>query len=157
MDGLGILAAAANLRDGENPSYTASDFREVMPQFTEKIIPDTVLGTYVQMAHAAVKQARWHAMWAEGMRLFIAHFATLYAAGVVYLEKDAQASPSQVATAGSARGAVSAKQVDAVSIQYNLAMVADDHAGWGAWKETLYGEQFATLARMLGKGGMFVR
>lgn len=72
-------------------------------------------------------------------------------------EKDAQASPSQVATAGSARGAVSAKQVDAVSIQYNLAMVADDLAGWGAWKETLYGEQFATLARMLGKGGMFVR
>ena len=39
-----------------------------------------------------------------------------------------------------------------------LALSGHEFAhGWAAWKLTTYGTQFATLARMVGKGGMYIR
>ena len=123
-----------------------------MPSFSFAVLPDRQLERFVQMAHSVVKECRWHEFWREGMRLFIAHFATLYVSSSA-----ADDSPAAIASAGAARGMVSSKSVEDVSVSYDLSTVLSDLDGWGAWKETIYGEQFATYARRLGMGGMYIR
>lgn len=148
----GVVWTAANIRDGDNPPYDIESFREVMPAFTDDIIPATVLDMYIQMADAVVKKTRWHQLWPEGMRLFIAHFATLYIAGQPIGD-----DPQSIVASAANRGMASSKTVDAISISYDLSTVAQDLEGWGTWKETTFGSQFATLARMIAKGGMYVQ
>jgi len=144
---------AANIRDGKNPEFTVATFRELMPAFTAEVIPDAVLSHFVETAHRCIKEARWHGLWREGMRLFIAHFATLY------LETPEEgADRAGIASAGKLRGAMNTKTVGPISVGYSSGQEAtSDLTGWGAWKLTTYGTQFATLARMVGKGGMYIR
>lgn len=144
---------AANIRDGENPTYSIADFRAAMPAFTAEIIPDAALQAYVDMATAVVKEARWHSLWKEGMRLFIAHFVTLYLGG-----PDEGATPQQIRNAGKIQGNMTQKHVGNVSLAYDAGSTAtSDLTGWAAYKLTTYGVQFATLAKLVGKGGMYVR
>ena len=42
------------------------------------LAPDALVQTYIDIAGAVVREERWHALWREGMRLFVAHFLTLY-------------------------------------------------------------------------------
>lgn len=144
---------ASNIVDGENPSFTIADFRALMPAFSATVIGDVPLQHFVDMAHAVVKQARWLDLWKEGMRLYIAHFATLY------LEAPPDgATRQQLISAGRLQGNKTNKTVGQVSVGYdNGSQATQDLNGWAAWKLTTYGVQFATYARMLGKGGMFVR
>ncbi len=143
---------AANIPTGENPEYTISDFRQSMPAFTEEIISDENLQPYIDMASAVVRQARWHSMWKLGMGLFIAHFVTLFlgmpAAG---------ASADEITGSSKSGGLISSESTGGVSVSYDHSSAASDLTGWGAWKLTDYGIQYATLARMIGKGGMLVR
>lgn len=142
---------ASNIRDGENPAYTVADFRAAMPGFSVEIISDDILQGYVEMAHGSVKEARWHSLWKEGMRLYIAHFVTLY------LNTPGEgASRGDLLKAGQSQGMVTSKTVGPVSVGLDVSQVNSDLTGWAAWKQTTYGTQFATLAKMLGKGGMYV-
>lgn len=148
-----VTGVASNIREGTNPEYTIAMFREIMPAFTADILPDAVLQHYIDMANGVVLEARWHSLWKEGMRLYIAHFATLYL-GV----PEAGASRQKIVNAGKVQGAMTSKTVGPVSVGYDNGQDAtSDLTGWGAWKLTTYGTQFATLARMVGKGGMYVR
>ena len=148
-----VAGAASNIREGTNPEYTIAMFREIMPAFTATVIPDAVLQHYIDMANSVVLEARWHSLWKEGMRLYIAHFATLYL-GV----PEQGASRQSIANAGKTQGAITSKTVGPVSVGYDNGQAAtSDLTGWGAWKLTTYGTQFATLARMVGKGGMYIR
>ena len=146
-------SVASNIRDGENPAYTVADFRSAMPAYTAEIVPDGIIQGYIDAATAAVREARWHSLWREGMRLYIAHFVTLY------LETpDAVASRQQLANAGKITGNKTSKSVGQVSTSYdNGSQATGDLNGWGAFKLTTYGVQFATLARMVGKGAMLIR
>ena len=87
------------------------------------------------------------------MRLYIAHFATLYL-GV----PDQGAGRQAIANAGKLQGGITSKTVGSVSVGYDNGQAAtSDLTGWGAWKLTTYGAQFATMARMVGAGMMVVR
>lgn len=142
---------ASNIRDGDNPAYSVADFRTAMPGFSSDIIGDEILEGYIAMAHKTVKEARWHSLWREGMRLYIAHFATLY------LNAPGEgASRTELVKAGQTPGVVTSKTVGSVSVGYDVSQVTSDLAGWAAWKQTTYGTQYATLAKVLGKGGMYV-
>lgn len=147
-----LISDASNIRDGENPAYAVTDFRAAMPQFTAEVIPDEILERYVEMAHSVVKEARWHALWQEGMRLFIAHFAALYLAA-----QPAGEGAAAVASSARAGGTVASKAVGSVSVSYDNSMLSTDLVGWAGFKETAFGVQFATFARLLTKGGMVVR
>ena len=143
---------ASNIRDGDNPPYTIADFRAAMPAFTAAMIPDEALQPYIDMATAIVKQARWHSLWKEGMRLFIAHFVSLY------LEAPAAgATRDEIRSAAKSGGTIASKTVGSVSVSYDTAQATSDLNGWAAWKLTNYGIQYASMARLLGKGGMLVR
>ena len=147
------FAVASNIVDGENPSYTCEDFRKIMPAFTAEIIPDEQLQHFIDLAQAVVKEARWMSLWREGMRLYIAHFVTLF------LETPPEgATRQQILNGGKLQGNKTSKSVGQVSVGYdNGSQATSDLEGWAAWKLTTYGVQFATYARLIGMGGMYVR
>lgn len=122
-----------------------------MPGFSEGIISDEQLQPYIDLAQSVVKEARWHSYWREGMRLFIAHFVTLY----LQTPQD-DPTRTQLLNAGTKQGIANNKSVGAVSVGLDNSQTLGDLVGWGTWKSTAYGSQFVTLARMLGKGGMFI-
>lgn len=147
------FAVASNIVDGDNPAFTCDDFRTLMPAFTEEIISDEILTHFIDMANASIKEARWMGLWKEGMRLFIAHFVTLYIEA-----PEEGATRQQLVSAGRLQGNVTSKSVGSVSVGYdNAGQATQDLDGWAAWKLTVYGVQFASLARMMGKGSMYVR
>lgn len=152
MNAATLIMEASNIRDGTNPPYTIADFRAIMPAFTETIVADALVQHFINMADAVVKEARWHEMWSEGMRLFIAHNLTLYLSA----QPVGEGLPALLSASGT-QGIASSKTVGAVSVSYDVAAATSDLTGWANWKETPYGTQFATLARMIGKGGMYVR
>lgn len=143
---------ASNIRDGDNPEYTVADFRTAMPAFSEEIISDELLQPYVTMATAIVKEARWHSLWREGMRLFIAHFVTLF-----LQMPEAGLTKEELLNASKVGGSMASKTVGPISVSYDNTQATSDLDGWAAWKLTTYGVQFATLAKVLGKGGMYIR
>lgn len=145
-------AIAANIREGENPDYTVATFRANMPAFTAQIISDEILASYVTMAHSIVKEARWHSLWVTGMNLFIAHFVTLF-----LQMPEAGMTKEELLNASKVGGSISSKTVGPISVSYDNTQATQDLNGWAAWKLTTYGVQFASLAKMLGKGGMYIR
>ena len=86
------------------------------------------------------------------MRLFIAHFVTLF-----LMLPTQGATREEILGASRVGGSISSKTVGPISVSYDNTQATGDLTGWAAWKLTTYGTQFATLARMLGKGGMFIR
>lgn len=146
-----LVAAASNIKDGKNPAFTAQDFRKIMPGFSSDIISDDQLQHFVNLAHSIVKEARWHDMWKEAMRLFIAHCVAIY----LQTPQD-DADPAILANAGKVQGAATSKAVGGVSISYDVTQATSDLTGWAAFKLTSYGTQYATLAKLVGIGGMYV-
>ena len=48
------------------------------------------------------------------------------------------------------------KSVDGVSVSYGSSEGSADLNGYGSWKDTVFGEQLATMAQMMGAGMMVV-
>ncbi|MDU4960192.1 MAG: DUF4054 domain-containing protein [Sporomusaceae bacterium] len=162
-----IIAAASNLRSGDNPPYTIEDFyalypayapRETpspdpeMPPETAYLVDPGIVGMYISLAAAVVKESRWRRHWKLAIGLFVAHFLTLYLQSLT----DTGSTAAQVVAAGQTRGLVASKAVGDVSVSYDFSTVAQGLDGWAAWNLTTFGQQYATLARMIGKGGMYV-
>jgi hypothetical protein len=152
MSYIPLIAQAANVRDGDNPSYTAADFLKYYPQFTD-LVPDVVLASFVELAHACVKKARYKTHWWLCFGLFVAHLATLW----LQCTPDGDNPSAQaVMAACEAHGVVTSESADGVSYSTDFGSLAGDLSGWAAFKATAFGVQFATTAKMLGKGGMYV-
>ena len=85
------------------------------------------------------------------MCLFIAHYC------ILYLQTQKGDANSLAALQGSMpSGIATSKSVDGLSISYDLQGVAEDLAGYGTWKYTIYGQQLATLTKPYGGAGMWV-
>lgn len=147
------IGAASNLRSGQNPPYTIADFRTLYPQFTAELVPDIFIEAYLELAGASLEEARYHKAWRIAMSLFIAHFATLYLQSLTPEGADAQ----EVMAAGQLRGLDAGQSADGVSYSVDYSSYKlEDLEGWAQWKLTVYGLQFASLAKLYGKGGMYV-
>lgn len=145
-----LIADAANLKNGENPEYTLEDFFTFYPQF-QKQVPNAVVQSFINLASANLNIERWHKSWKFGMALFIAHFLTLYVKTV-----GTACNPNTNLASGNIRGIQTSKSVDGVSVSYDVSSVLTELDGWGSYKLTEYGIQLLTLARLLGKGNMYV-
>ena len=153
-----ITATASNVLPGTNPSYAMSDFIAVYPQYgpdadDNYLVPTIILQMYIDLANACVKQARYRSYWPICMGFFLAHFATLYLQGTANSGSPAE----QVIEAGRAQGLTTSESVDGVSVSTDYSTIAASLSGWAAWNLTGYGQQFATIAKMVGMGGMYVR
>ena len=154
---MSILDDASNIRTGENPSYVLADFVAMYPQFdkddnAKSVIPDIILNKFIALAHASIKQSRWQDMWEIAMGFFVAHFATLWLQGTA----DPNSGASAVLAAGQAKGLVTSKSANDLSVSYDYNAIAQDLDGWASWKLTVFGQQLATFGKLVGKGGMYV-
>lgn len=158
-DVFGIIAGASNIRRGNNPPYTSENFLALYPQFGKldengaQIIPQTVMDAYVNLAHASLSIARYHAVWETVMGFFIAHWLTLYLQSLSSVNDPI----GKIVSAGLAKGLQSSKSAGDLSVSYDFSFLnGTDFDGWGTYKLTAFGQQFATIARMYGMGGMVV-
>ena len=149
-----LISIAANIRPIiSNPSFTKEQFLAIFPQFTDKV-PDSVLNFYLSLALNSLSYSRWGDSWEMGITLFIAHYLTLYLMSTAGLDEN---SPiQQVVSKSLAAGLTASKSAGSLSKSYDYGSINDDFAGWGTWKLSLYGQQFATMAKLIGKGGSYI-
>lgn len=146
-----LTAQAGNIKIRENPLYTLDDFLTFYPQFAG-LLPDVVLNNFLELGQACVSKQRFGKMWQLAIGLFIAHFCTLYLQNVAEPGTEA----ADVLNAAQAAGVVTSESADGVSYSMDTSMLSQDLAGWAAFKLTAFGSQFATIAKLVGKGGMYV-
>lgn len=154
---VGIMNTASNLKTGTNPPFTLADFFKLYPQFgpdkdNNYIVPEIITQMYLDLANSCVKESRWHSYWKVGMGFFIAHFCTLYLQGVA----DPNSGAAAVLDAGKAKGLDTSISIGDVSVSTDYSVIASGIEGWAGWKLTTYGQQLATIGRLVGKGGMYI-
>ncbi|WP_205127114.1 DUF4054 domain-containing protein [Paenibacillus ginsengarvi] len=115
-------------------------------------VPVIVMQMYLDFASTSIKEARWHSYWKVAMCLFIAHFCALHAQSVA----DPEGGAAAVIAAGQAKGLNTSESVGDVSVSMDYNTITQDLEGWAAWKLTIYGQQLATIGKLVGKGGMYV-
>lgn len=113
------------------------------------LIPLVVMLAYIALASSCLVQARWLDGWTVAMGLFVAHFLTLYAQS----DGTPNSNIGMIAAQGLSTGITVAKAVGDVSRNYQAVEGITD---WGAWNLTSYGQQFATMARLVGSGPLFL-
>lgn len=149
-----LISIASNIKGIlSNPAYSKTDFLAFFPQFTGKV-PDSVLDFYIRLANNSLSYSRWGDQWEMGMTLFVAHYITLYLQATAGL--DANSPVQQVISNSLAQGLVASKSAGSLSKSYDYGSVNDDFAGYGTWKLTSFGQQFITIAKLIGKGGSYI-
>jgi hypothetical protein len=146
---LSSFAANQCLSNG-NPAYTTDTFSADFPGVVG--VPTGILAQFIAMANDAVTQDRWGASWEYGMGLFVAHFATLY----LQAFNPNAATGADTAQAAAPTGLLTAMRGPESSVTFEQTAILAGTKSWGAWNLTAYGQQFATLARVLGTGGAWV-
>lgn len=147
---IGIVSQASNIKKEEHPEYTKETFLLLYPQF-RGVLPDAALDMYVDLGLSCVNYKRFNRMWKAAIGLFIAHFCTLYLQSMQPEGSDA----SQVLASASSAGMVTSESADGVSYSRDGSAL-NDLNGWAAFKMTTFGVQFATMAKLVGRGGMYV-
>ncbi|NOU95596.1 DUF4054 domain-containing protein [Paenibacillus sp. LMG 31456] len=153
----GIIGIASNIRCGNNPPFLLNDFFAMYPQFGLSVdgnytIPPEITQIYINLADACIKESRWRSYWTIAMGWFVAHFITLYLQGTA----DPNSGSAWVMAAGQAKGLNTSESVADVSVSMDYNQIGQDLEGWAAWKLTIYGQQLATIGKLVGKGGTYV-
>lgn len=150
---VGVIHAASNIRGGDDEPVTLAEVLEIYPQFGGDAIPSAFMETILEAANASIQTARWHTRRKLAVCLYVAHFATLWLKTAVGPDE----SPTSIARRGDANGNVSSKSVGGVSVSYGATEGSSDLVGYGSWKDTIFGQQLASMARQVGAGMMVVR
>jgi hypothetical protein len=146
-----VLLKASNLQHGENPPYLLSDFYKMYPQFENKV-DDDIIQLYIDFGTSCISQLKWRSAWKLGMSYFVAHFCIITMQGRMTPES----TEAQVLSAAQAKGLVSSKSAGDVSLSYDFSAMMDDLQGWAQFKLTTYGIQYASLAKIYGRGAIYV-
>ena len=157
---------AANLtQQVERGAYTGEMFREDFPQFTKKISPEKggdseihdllpkgILQMFLEQVNDSVLPSRWGSMWRYAAGLYLAHFAAMY----LKTYAPESSGVAQAAAKAQPAGVIKSATMGDTSVSYDNSAVTIGTEKWGSWNATQYGQQLATLARLVGMGGMYV-
>lgn len=146
-----LRTQASNIKRPNNTTYTTEEFLATYPQFGGGIIPEAVLGSYLEMANAVVSEVRFGAMWKYAIELFAAHMISVWLMG--FQEEGTPAA--EVVAQCSNIGVITSESADGVSYSLDTSAL-QDLAGWADFKLTRYGIQYAALAKRLARGGMYI-
>ncbi len=146
-----VVREAANLKSKNGQEVSVMDFLTLYPSFEN--MPPEVLELMLQQANDTVLESRWHARWKLGVCLYAAHLLTLW----LKTSTPDGADDAAVAAAGQSRGTVTSKSVGGISVSYGASEATGDLTGYGSLKDTVYGQQFASMARLVGRGMMVVQ
>jgi hypothetical protein len=113
------------------------------------VIPLAALTAFILLASASLVQARWLEQWNFAMALFIAHYASLYARS----DGNPSSTIGNIAAQAITTGIQVAKSVGDVNVSYQPIQGIEE---WGAWNLTVYGQQLATMAKVIGAGSMLL-
>ena len=150
---LHVVAAASNIRAGSEHVLSAEEFLLLYPQFGGEAVPDGVLQMFIDNANASINENRWHELWKLGVCLHTAHYLTMWLKTL----SSPDDSASTIVHKGDSNGSMSSKSVGGVSVSYGNTSGDGDLTGFGSLRDTIYGQQLATLAKTVGKGMMVVR
>lgn len=124
---------------------TPDQFRDDFPEFADTTTyPDTQVTLWLTVGSNLVNACRWRELTTLGIELVAAHHLVLG-------RRDQQAALVG-GVPGQMTGPLSSKAVDKVSAGYDTGAATIDDAGF--WNLTTYGVRYATLARMMGAGGI---
>lgn len=153
---LALRAQASGIKPKNEHTYTSEQFLAVYPQFATVIddapvIPQAVMDMFLELTNEVVSEVRFGKMWEYACGLYLAHMLTLWMTGNV---PDPE-SADDIVAAGTSIGAVTSESADGVSYSLDTSAV-QDLAGWADFKLTRFGVQYASIAKRLSKGGMYV-
>lgn len=147
------IAKAANVHgDIHNPEYDINYFLGLYPQFAEIVNPEIIM-EYICLCNSMISYDLYGCAWKRAMSLAIAHFLTLD-----LMTQDTSGNPTVTSVVAKAKGAIgllTSKSVGDVSASYSTDYLQSLNS-WGTWNLTIYGQQFASLAKLMGKAGMYV-
>lgn len=122
-----------------------STFRQTMPVFAdESVFPSFQFNFYLKLGKKLLPECRWDDLLDEGLTFFIAHYLTLYARDMAFVNIGG--------IGGKVVGNETSKAVDGVSKSMDVSGVMNTDAGH--WNQTTYGIQFYQLMMMVGAGGI---
>lgn len=147
----GILNNASNIKGGTNPPFSVADFLGFYPQF--QLVQTFVIEEYITVANSYINASRWRAGWKDAMRLYVAHKLALYLK--TFMPEDNPLAEN-VYNAGLAQGLQTGASVGDVSYSTDYSIAANEFDGWGDLNLTVYGQQLATRAKIVGMGAMGV-
>lgn len=159
-----LRAVASNIIDGTPGSYTLEMFYEDFPQFKDAnsegdepggFVPEGIMSVFMRMCNDAVAKERWGEMWRFAAGLYVAHFATTYLKSNRG-NKTGSASAEEVADSGSLLGIVNSASLGDASVSYDTSPITAGTELWGQWNQTAYGQQFASMAKLVAIGGGYV-
>ena len=149
------LSVANNVPVENAYKITIEDFAKIMPQFFDKdgacLVPSNAVELFLQDANNSILQCRWLDKWEYGVCLYIAHTFTLYLRNYKPSNDTAQGA----AATGTVQGLVSSSSLGDTSISFENGGIMTGIARWGVLASTSYGQQYASMARMVGIGGMY--
>lgn len=156
-----LRGLASGIVDGQPGSYTESMFLEDYPPFKDKstgesLVPTGMLNAFLAMGNDVVSPDRWGSQWRLGVGLFVAHYATLY---LKTIQNNPDGSPNMAAAAASGQmfGIVTSASLGDASVSYDTNAVTQLTNNWGQWNLTAYGQQYASLAKMMCMCGCYVQ
>ena len=117
--------------------------------YQKPLLPLAVINIYIALASSHLVQARWLDDWTMGVADFVNHFCTLW----LQSEGDQCSTPGKAAAAGLAQGIATSESAGPVSIGMQPTPGLDN---WAAWNLTAAGIRFATAARTIGAGPMWI-
>ena len=91
-------------------------------------------------------------MWRYAAGLYLAHFAAMY----LKTYAPASSGAAQAAAKAQPAGVIKSATMGDTSVSYDNSAVTIGTEKWGSWNATQYGQQLATLARLVGMGGMWI-
>lgn len=146
-----VASGAASGRPG---TYTVALFLADHPEFTDAnnaaLLPETIIGSYVDMANDTVSPDLWGSYYTLAAGLFVAHMCALR------LQTYATHSTAAETAGNSAQeGVVKSATMGDTSVSYDNTAVTEGTKKWGAWNLTKYGSEFVTYAKLLGLSGAF--
>ena len=153
MNRLFVAAEAANIRTDGPDRVPADYFLAIYPQFSSVAIPQIVIDMAMERANAAIQEPRWHSQWKMAVCLYAAHIVTMWLKSA----SNADDPVSTIVTKGDSKGAMTSKSVGGVSVSYGQTSADSDLAGYGNLRDTIYGQQLASMAKLAGRGMMVVR
>lgn len=156
-----LRGQASGIVDGASGAYTEAMFIEDFPPFKDKttgqcLVPSSMLSTFLSMANDIVSPDRWGESWRLAIGLFVAHYATLY---LKTIQNSPEGSTSVAAAAASGQmfGIVTSASLGDASVSYDTSAATQLTNNWGQWNLTAYGQQYASLAKMMCMGGAYVQ
>ena len=156
-----LRSLASGIIEGTPGTYTEQMFLTDFPQFKNKetgenFIPASIMPVFLSMVNDIVSPERWGSLWQLAAGLFLAHYATLYLK-TIQNNPNGSSNLSEVTAAGQLFGIVNSATLGDASISYDTNAATSLTQDWGQWNLTAYGQQYASLAIMVSKGGCYVQ